>query len=648
MLKFIRRNANAAWVKFIFVAIVVVFIFWGMGGIVGGEKATIVAKVNGEPIDPVDFDRAYDGLKRVYQDIYKDNFRPELLKTFDIKGRAVDQLIHVTLLDQEARHIGLEVSETELRDAIKGIPAFQADGAFSKDLYVRALRANGLTPGEFEEAERQELLVKKMEDLIKAGVHVSDADVHDRYVFDHEQVNLHYVKLDPATFQSQLQLTDVDLQAYYDANKEQFKEPDRVRIEYIMYALDKFLDKTQVSDADVQRYYDNHAPDYEKPEQVHARHILFKVAPDAADDMKQAVRQKAEEVLAKAKSGEDFAELAKQSSDDSTSAAGGDLGFFSRGRKVKPLEEAAFALHPGEISDLVESPLGFHIVKVEAFQPARTQPVDEVREEITATLKVEKSRDVARAQAEADRTKVVDGATLASVAAADGLEVLSPAPIAENDTIGGVPYQDVNKAAFAASPGTVAPVVTTPNGPFLVRVIEKVPAHVPELAEIRDRVDSKARQAKAQALAKAKADALLAAASKSDLDSAAKADNLSVEETGSFGRQSPTAGNLGNAPDLKKDAFRLTTEKPVAPAVYNVSGNSVVAALKERIPADEEKFKADKETLTHQAEERRQGQAMEEFVNYLKARAAIEVNEDFLASVTDSGRPSGGRSRRSY
>jgi len=648
VLKFIRRHADAAWVKFIFLAIVIVFIFWGMGGVVGGEKAQIVARVNNETIEPADFDRAFTGLQRFYRDVYKDNFKPELIKALDLKGRAVDQLIQVALLQQEANRIGLQVGETELRDSIRAVPAFQQDGVFSKDLYVRALRANNLTPGDFEDAERQELLVKKMQDLITAGIHVSDAEVHERFMFDNEKVNLRYIKVDPAAFIPEVKLTDEEVQAYFDKNKESLREPERVRIEYIVYAPERFTDKADVADAEIQRYYDAHQTDYQVPEQVRARHILLKVAPDADDALKAEVRKKAEEVLAKVKAGEDFAELAKQYSEDSTAGEGGDLGLFDRGKMVKPFEDAAFALAPGATSDIVETTFGFHIIKVEAKQEAHTRTLDEARAQILATLKQEKARELAQAQAEADRAKVAGGQSMAAVAQAAGLSVAAPAPFAQAEVIVGLGRNPtLEQAAFAGKAGDVGAVVDTPQGACLYRVLEKIDAHIPQLADVRPKVEEKLKNEKAAGLAKAKADALLAAAQKGDLQAVATAENLKVEETGGFAREGGYVPGIGNAPDLKKAAFQLTPEKPVAPAVYTASGSSVIAALKERIAPDEEKFKTDKDNLRRQAEEKRKGQVMEEFVNYLKARASIQISQDFLASVSDTGVVTdGGRRRR--
>jgi peptidyl-prolyl cis-trans isomerase D len=648
VLKVIRRNAEAAWVKIMFVAIVVVFVFWGIGSVVGGPQAQVVARVNDQIIDPDEYARTYNNLVRTYEEVYKDNFKPELLQGLDLKTRAMDQLINSVLLRQEAQRLGLRVGEGELRDAIAAVPVFQQGGRFNKELYVRVLRANGLSPGEFEDAERDDLLTRKLTELIAAGVQVGEADVRDRFHFDNEKVNLRFIKFDAASFIPEVTLTDADVQAYYDGHQGAFREPDRVRIEYVLYAPESYRDKVEITDTLVQQYYDSHQATYAKPEQVHARHILFRVAPDAAPDAKAQARQRAEEVLKKVKAGDDFAELAKQYSQDGSAASGGDLGFFTRGKMVPPFEQAAFALAPGATSEIVESPFGFHIIKVEAKEEARTQPLDEVRAQIQEQLRQETSRDLARAAADAAHGKATGGATLASIAEGDGARHETPAPFAETESLAGVGRGPLVTAAFTTDAGEVGPVVDAPQGFFVFRLAEKIPAHVPPLPDIRERVESALRNERAEALAKAKAEATLPEAQKSGIEAAAHAAGRIIEETGPFTRTGPYVPGIGSSADVKQEAFKLAPDKAVGSAVYTISGSSYIVALKERIPADDADFAKQKEQLLRVAEQQKKQQVQEEFLNYLKARASVDVSQDFLASVTDTGQPieSGSRRRR--
>lgn len=643
MLKFIRKNAGALWVKSIFGLIAVIFVGWGVAGNVSSGNRTddVVATVNDEKINSTEYRRAHDNLYRLYENIYKDNFKPELAKMLDLKNKAMDQLIRVALLRQEAERLGLRAGDTEVANAIAEMKAFQAEsGGFDKELYIRILRANRLSPGEFEKAQREELVVNKVQDLVTSAVHVTEAEALERYRFENDKVSLKFLKFDATAFTGEVQVSDDEVQKHYDANQEKFRAPDKVRVDYVHYPNNEFGPKVQISDAELQAFYDTHPEEFAKPEQVSARHILLKVDSSASDEKKAEVRKRAEELLAKAKAGEDFAALAKANSEDEGSAAkGGDLGTFGRHAMVKPFEEAAFALNPGEISEIVESTFGLHIIKVENKIPAGTLPFDEVKQAVVDKVRIEKQRVLAREQAYADHGKAETGQGLAEIAAASGLKLESPEPFAQNDSPPGLGHGPLPNAAFAAEVGKVGPVVDTPTGFYLFVVKEKIASHIPPLTEIRDSVEKAARAVKAEAAAKAKAEAALAALQLSkDIEAVGKSFQVEVDETTDFSRQGTYVAKIGSAPDLKKAAFKLTPEQPVASAVYEVSGSSYVAVLKGTSPADEEKFKTDKDNLIRQTEDRRKQQALEEFVNYLKARANIEMNQEFLASVPDSGR----------
>lgn len=645
MLKFMRRNAASTWVKAMFMVIVLVFIFWGFAGSFQDRGAEAVATVNGEAIQPVTYYRTYNNLIRAYRDAYKDALNPELMKVLDLKHRALDQLVQANLLRQEAERLGLRTSEEEVRKSIAAMPAFQNEGGgFDKDLYVRVLRANNLSPAEFEEAQRQDLLVRKLQELVLAGVNVSEAEVREQYDFDNDQVDLRILKFEPGAYLDGITISDADLQKYYDSHTEDFREPERARIEYVLYTPEALAAKVQVGDADVQQYYDANRVKFIVPEQVRSRHILFRVPPDATPEARAEIRARAEQVLARARAGEDFAELAKQNSEDSTAAQGGDLGAVGRGQMVKPFEDAAFALQAGQVSDLVETPFGLHIIKVDSRQEARTKPLDEVRAEIVATLTQEKARDLARTLAEADREKVAGGTALATVAEAAGLAVQTPAPFGITEPIGQLGrVSELANAAFATAAGDVGPVVSTPKGFIVFRETERLAPRVPPLDEIRERVMSAAKADQARAMARAKAAEALAALKQSkDIDAVAKAFGRPVDETGMFSRRGPLIPSLGTAPELKKVAFTLTPENPVAPGEYSVGDNTVIAMLKARQPADEAKFAAEKDKLLEAARTQRENQALQQFLDRLKAGASVTVDETFIARVGDSGVPTNG------
>ena len=334
------------------------------------NRMEVAARVNNEVITKHQFDRAYQNLQNMYRNMGQGAASPpEAL----LRSQAIAQLVSNELLIQEAHRLGFEVDEAELRQSIASMPNFQANGQFDKDAYLEILRQNGLKPTDFEELQRRQLLAAKVEDLVSQGAHVSDAEVKERFQFDNERVSLKFVRLPAASFAPQVTLSDQDVQAYYNENQERYREPERVRIQMVEFRPADFAKQVNPTDDEIKEYYDANLAQFQKQEEVHARHILFTVKPDASDADKAAARKQAEEVLAKAKGGADFAELAKQYSQDSTAAGGGDLGNFARGVMTPPFEAAAFALEPGQISEHRRDPvrLPHHQARGEDARPHR-------------------------------------------------------------------------------------------------------------------------------------------------------------------------------------------------------------------------------------------------------------------------------------
>jgi peptidyl-prolyl cis-trans isomerase D len=578
------------------------------------------AQVNDAPITNRDFDRAYQRIVAAYQHMGSQAPPAELLRS-----QALGQLIDLELLNQEAARLGLMVDEAELRDAIASSPDFQNGGRFDKDLYLRILQQNGYSAADFEELQRRRMVAGKVQELVRAGVHVGDQEVRERFRYENEHVSLHFVRVVAADFLNQVSISDEDLQKYFADNQEKYREPDRVRIKLLEVRPQDLAAQQTPSDDDVQAYYDAHADQYRHPEEVRARHILFKVTPGAPAAEKAAARQQAEEVLAKAKGGADFADLAKQYSQDVTAGNGGDLGRFGRGVMAPAFESAAFGLQPGQISDIVETPFGLHIIKLEEKVPEHTESLDAVRASIVEAVKLQQARQVALKKVEEAHEQLLDGKDMGQVAAAAGLTVQTPPPFGRNEAVGGLGQRpELAKEAFATEVGEVGEIVTEPNGYSVFTVEERIPSAIPELAA-RAKVETDLRLQRAGEAARKRAEQLLAALrEKPDLDALAGQEHLKVEESNQIARLGAYVPNLGSAQELKDAAFRLTPEAPVAPAVYDVNGDAVIAVLAARIPADESRFEADKGALQQRLQQRAEAAAVQRFVDELKGKAQIE------------------------
>lgn len=621
MLDAMRKRGNSLAVQAFYVIIVAVFIFWGVGTM-RANRMEVAARVNDEVITKRQYDRAYTNLVTMYRNAGQQSPPPDAL----LRSQAIAQLVSNELLIQEARRLGLEVDEAELRQSIASMPSFQSDGHFNKDAYIEILRQNGLKPADFEELQRRQLLAAKVEELVAQGAHISDEAVKQRFQFDNERVSLEFLRLPATAFRSKVGLTDADIQAYYDQNQEKYREPERVRIQMVEFRAEDFANRITPGDDEVQEYYDTHLAQFQKQDEVHARHILFSVNAEASEADKAAARKKAEEVLAKAKGGADFAALARESSQDTATApSGGDLGTFGRGMMTPAFEAAAFALEPGQISDVVETPFGFHIIKVEEKHAARTQPLDEVKPAIVNELRNKQARQVALDEVEKAHDAVLDGAPLEKVAADLGLTVQSPPPFAAGERVGGLPRKPLNDEAFKTEVGEIGEVVTEAAGYTILKVQERIPSAVPPLDQIRTKVEEDLVNQKASELAHKRAEELLAQLKdKKSIQDVAGEDKLTVEQSAEIGRFGGYLPNIGTAPALKEAAFALTPENPVAPAVYDVNGDAIIAVLAERLPADESRFESEKASIEERLRSQAAAAAVRTFIDQLKAKAEIE------------------------
>jgi peptidyl-prolyl cis-trans isomerase D len=634
VLNSLRKYSSSVGVKILYGFLALSFLIWGVGA-VGMDQVDVVAEVHGDRITRQQLDNETSMLQRRFEEMLKGATLP---RSLDLRGRALDQLIDNALLRHEADRLGLEVTDSELVATITAMPELQENGRFNRDLLERVLQMQR-DRGEFESQVKQDLINQRMRSLVVDGVQVSDAEIADRYRQDREQVDLLVGKITAASQTDAVTLTDDELQKWLADNADRYRTPQRVRVRYVAYSPKDFAAMAAPSEEAVKAYYDEHKDDrFTEQEQVRASHILVPVAPDADDAAKAEARKKADDLLAKVKAGGDFAALAKEHSGDPGSASkGGDLGFFPRGRMVGPFEEAAFTLEPGKVSEIVESPFGLHIIRVEEKKAGGPQPLEQVREQIVTTLTDERGLELAHKQADADRRAVVQGKPLAE--AVGTRTVQETPPFAATEDVPGVGrVKAFTDAAFALDLNQPSDIIEGDDVLYMLTPIERIEPAVPPLDQVRARVETDAKRSRAEKLAKERADALLAKAKEVGLQKAAEELGVTLEETGPFERRSGAVPKLGMAPELRADAFALTTESPLGPRVYTVNGDAVVIALKGRTPADEAGLadaKAEiKETLLNQ----KQQNALMAFMNQLKERALKDGELEVRADA--AGRPS--------
>ena len=639
MLGFMRKHARSSFIKIVFWMIIVVFVFWGVGVMVAGssgERMNVAAMVDGEPISAQAYARAHERMERVYRELYRENLSPQLLAQLNLGQRALDDLVTDVLLRREAGRLGLQVTDDEVRDSILEIPTFQDGARFDRARYLNALRASRITPAEFEESQRESLLVSKLEGLITDGLTASDREVRDLYALENEKVNLTFVKVPFTQFKDAATVSDAEVADYYEKNKERFRRPATVTIAYVDYTPEHFGEKVPVEEQAIQDYYEAHESDYEQPEKLHLQHILFAYPPGADDAKKAEIKAKAEALLPEARKGgtAEFAELAKKNSDDQLSIEnGGDLGTVAKGALEPPLDAAAFALNVGDVSEPVESSRGLHLVRLVEKAPGGVKPLAEVHDDIKKELQSRSADQAARDALEADIDKVRNGTSLEDVAAAEGLTVTTSKPHARGQTIPGLKSASLVNSALVAEKDTVDQVMDPEPPYFIFKVVDKTESAIPPLDDVRPAITETLKTEKTKDAARKAADELLAAKTADALVEAGKAKGYAADETGSFGRNDAIP-KLAPAP-IKDEVFALTPAAPVASKSFLATDGAVVVALKERIAADEAGLTDEKkQQLRDQAVARKRQDVLEAYRNTLRERAEITVNPDVMARAS--------------
>ncbi len=636
MLDFVRNKQKSIIIKIAFAVIILSFVIgYAMlsapGGPSGEETADVAAVVNGKSIAYEDFQSAYSNLYQLYQNVYQDQFTPALEKELKLAEKAIDGLIDQALMQDEAERLQLVVSQKELVDAIAQEEAFQVNGVFNKDRYLQVLAYQRMNSDQYEALKHNELLLDKVQEHFQAGVTVTDADIEQEFRNINEKINLNFVSLTPAKFEKKVKVSDEDLQAYFKDNQETFRIPEMVSIRYLQFEPQRYLDDVTFEESELERYYRRHLDQFEILEKIKASHILVKVAADADEAIREERRAYAEELLEEVKSGKDFAEMARTKSDDTDSAVkGGNLGYFTRGSMVKPFEAAAFRMKPGDISDLVETTFGYHIIKVEEYTEPGVRKLEDALDEVKEGLRAEKAKQLAFEKAMDAYNINRKTGDLDAAAEANELGVKETGPFARDGYIDGIGRnKDIINTAHLLEENTLAKPVITDEGVILFGLKERLESRIPELDEVKDLVTSAYKAVESARLAEEAAENLVADLKEgATLARVARKAGYEIEETGEFTRTySPFVPRLGSSEELSKAAFEVPEDDVAIEQVFKIQNRFVVAEIKERIPANMEELDAAKrEELYETIFNRKQTELIKNRLDELRSTATITIS----------------------
>jgi len=411
MLEVIRAHSKGWLAKLILTLITVPFALFGIDAYLKDAGAgASVAKVDGATISIQEYRNAMQSLRdRLQKENPKDI---GALESPEVKQSVLDRLINTRLLNAEVDNNNFKVTNEQLAQFITSLPEFQQGGKFSQEVYDKLLSQNQMTPSQFEKKMRGELLLQQVRDGVPGLAFTSKA-VEDAVLnVEHQQREVSVAEIKTADFISQVNVDPSEVQAYYEKHKDKFKVPEQVKLEFVMLSANTLIPKMQTTDEEAKKFYDENASKFQGSEQRHASHILIGASASASPEAKAEAKKKAEQVLAEVKKNPaKFAELAKKySQDPGSSEKGGDLGTFGRGSMVKPFEDAAFSMKPGEVSGLVQSDFGYHIIKLTEIV-GQGQGFETLKPQIRAELMYQKALVKFSEQAEAFSATVYEQST---------------------------------------------------------------------------------------------------------------------------------------------------------------------------------------------------------------------------------------------
>lgn len=619
----------------------------------GGAKQGVVAQVNGQDISVEEVrDTAQQML---HQQMPNAGPNASMLLPF-FTQRAAEQLITRQALIAEAGRMGLRVTPEEVKEELQhgryAATFFPGGNFIGEQQYEAMLQNANLTPVKFEDDISKDILLTKLQALISSTASVSENEIHDTFTKQNTKVKFDYAVLKQDDIKKGLHPSDAELKAFYESHKASYANsiPEKRKVKYAVIDINKAQASVEVTPEDLSSYYRDHRDQYRVPEQVKVSHILIKTplpGPDGKVDEKGVAeaQRRAEDLLKQVKGGGNFEELAKKYSEDPGSAKqGGSLGWIGRGQTVPEFEKTAFSLPKGQISDLVKSSYGFHIIRVDEKQEAHVKPLDEVKAQIEPILKNQKAQQAAQKQAETLLKDAQSPLGLDAAAAKQGIPVITSDFFSRRDTLPGLgnapQFMDAVFTEKENSPPDMAP---ASSGTVVYQLLAVKPAATPTFEEIRSRVEEEFKNEQSRTLLAQKAQELSdRAKAEHDLKRAAK-------EIGATMKTSDLVAPDGQVPDLGSMSGQASvafTMKPgeISGPISNGNDAVVLSLIESQQPSDADfaaKRDQIRDSLLQAKEQERFGLFVSNLVDEMTKTGKIRRNEEELKNLSRAGTESG-------
>lgn len=631
MLKAMRDSfQHLKWILLliVFAFILLVFVDWGGAGRAGAVTGVgYAAKVNGETITIEEFQRSLVMLEQQYEQVYGQRLSQQDREAMGLQRQVLQSLVNQKLLLQAAHEMNLTATPEEIRHEILSMPVLSPNGQFvGQELYERYVKAalNYQSAAAFEADLAEDITLSKIENALQSSVVLPDKLIEQEYRRRNELATIRYVLLPAQTLMTQVEVEPDGIDQYYRSNASDYTHPAQRRVKYLQVDVEALRPSIQVTEEELREAYEQESAGNEV---ARAQHILISIPQTATPDDVTAALEKAQDIAARARAGEDFAALAREFSDDPGSASrGGDLGEFGRGRMVPEFEEAVFSQPIGQVGDPVRTQFGYHVIKV---NERRTKTFEELRSELREQVLSKKVQQEALDQLRSVEARLPkEGVTEEQMRAMQNefLRYNETGWFGQSDPITGLGrLPQLNSWAFSADVRDIGPVIESQflTGPILPHLVGTREAGITPLAEIRNRVQDDLRREKARGLAAEQ----LEAAKGSSLDQIAEAKGLEVKEA-TVRPTAPVTGLTGRTAELTRAVFE--TDEGAFGGPVEVGEGAVVFEVTEITRFDRAAFEAEKATLAQDLRLQESRKLRAALLDKMRQAAEISINQDML------------------
>lgn len=515
MLETMRNQAQSWIAKVILLGIALSFALWGVGDYFLGSQVEYVAEVDGKSIADREYREAYERQINGYRAMMGRNLSKEMIKQLGLKSETLQTLINRRLLADEAYELGLITSEAVLVSSVRSNPSFQSAGNFNPQAYRIITRNMGFrTTMDYEEEMRLNLMVDALQKAIFTSVRVSDSEIRDSFDREYEQRVIAAIMIDPDSLQDDITINDSEARTWYDEHKTQYQSDEKVVLHAVVINPQAMKDEITISEGDIASAYEQQKDTFTTPEERHARQILLRVATQADDADREKVEQKMKAIQLRLEAGEDFAALAKESSDDVNAEDGGDLGYVQSGMLQPEVDEALFAMESGSTSDIITASNGLYLLKLEAIEPAGLKSLLDVQDKIADTLRVSRAQNEAYNLSQDLENALGMESSLKAAAEQAGMEIVQIEAVSRSEALADPllgSSNELRKEAFRSQPGDIVNISELEDGRFVaLEVVSHLPSADLPFKDVAASVYADAKAAKATEKAQSIAESILA------------------------------------------------------------------------------------------------------------------------------------------